>query len=210
MTLTTGICLATAILVIVGCSDDDAKTTDSGVVGDQQVTVDTVAGGDQQTIDDSAVTKLDGPEFLDGPAKLDGPVFLDGPVKYDQSPATDLAADATQPDTFVLPTCGAFPAGCMSNDWVDARNDINLRKVEVTLGSWKPKCLWIKPLQKVIFTGLVMKPITQICGPEEVFSGGVGTSNTKTFTFTKQGSYGYEWQPGGANLFRGAVKASYF
>lgn len=90
---------------------------------------------------------------------------------------------------------------------MDARNDPTLRKVDWQLGSYTPKCLWIKPMQSVTFTGLTLHPITQFCGPKEAFTGGFG--NTRTYSFTTMGQYGYEWGAGGTNLFRGAIKVGY-
>jgi len=177
-----------ALASLVGCSDDNGGA-DTG----------THDVGTQDTGTTDGVKPPD-----NGPQ----PDMKPGEGTVADMGADDLGADTGGPDAASLSNCTSFPAGCTAMNYVDARTDATLRKVLYTGGTYKPKCLWVKTMQKVTFTGVTLQPITQFCGPDVAFTGGIG--NTRDYTFNQSGTYGYEWSAGGTNLFRGVIKVTAF
>jgi len=187
---------------LLGCSDDSGGNDDSAIL--DIVTNDV---GTNDLPDGQPPVPDKGPVGETGP-QPDQAVLPDGLVDSGPLPDTAVPDTSVQPDAASLPACTGFVAGCTNNDYVDARNSLALRKVDWSVGSYKPKCLWIKPLQSVTFTGITIHPVTQYCGPEPNFTGGFG--NTRVYKFTKLGKHGYEWGAGGSNIFRGSIKVSSF
>ena len=202
--------LAACVLSISlwSCSDDNGS-----------VTKDTGGGGDQAVMEASSPSEGGTPD--NGTPQLDNgtpqpdngaPQPDNGTPQPDQGPPPPDTGAPT-PDTGPAPdaglaTCSAIFANCTLSSWVDARGSATLREVSWSSGKYQPKCLQIRNNQSVKFTGVTLHPITQVCGPAPNFTSGIG--NTRTWTFTKIGTYGYEWPPGGSTLFRGAIKVTAF
>jgi plastocyanin len=202
------IALVVACVLLVfplgGCSDDNGSgTKDTGGGGGDQGALEASVSPEGGTPDNGTPQPDNGtPQPDNGTPQPD-----QGPPPPDTgTPAPDTAvADSAAPDAG-LAKCSAVFANCTAGKWVDARTNAALREVTWSTGSYKPKCLHIKTNQTVKFTGVTLHPITQVCGPAPNFTSGIG--NTRNWKFTKQGTYGYEWPPGGSTLFQGAIKVT--
>jgi hypothetical protein len=128
----------------------------------------------------------------------------------DAAPPDQQASDLTPPDAPLTPDqktladCTGTVAGCTT--WVDGTTDASKRKVTYSIAAfaYTPKCLRIRKNQTITFEGINLWPVTQVCGPAQSFTGGFG--NSRTYSFTAVGLYGYRWS---GNVAQGAIKVDF-